>query len=94
MGWPFDNDAAYRQKVKDKWNSVKADKLATIFTYIDRIKKSLQYSQVQNFKRWDIINESVYDGSIIKGNYDSEVESLKSFLDKRIKWMDTEINKW
>jgi len=94
VGWPFDNDAAYRQKVKDKWNSVKADKLTTIFTYIDGIKKSLQYSQVQNFKRWDIINESVYDGSIIKGNYNSEVESLKSFLDKRIKWMDTEINKW
>ncbi len=94
LGWPFNNDAAYRQKVKTKWNSVKADKLNTILTYIDEIKNNLQYSQVQNFKRWNIMTESVYDGSIVAGSYDNEVSNLKNFLDKRIKWMDTEINKW
>lgn len=94
VGWPFNNDAAYRQKVKDKWNSVKAEKLTTILTYIDEINNNLQYSQVQNFNRWDIINKSLYNGSIIKGSYENEVASLKNFLDKRIKWMDTEINKW
>ncbi len=94
IGWPFDNDAAYRQKVKDKWNSVKAGKLATILTYIDGMKSNLQYSQGQNFKRWNIMNESVYDGSILTGSFDNEVSSLKNFLSKRIAWMDTEINKW
>ncbi|MEO5998334.1 MAG: CotH kinase family protein [Chitinophagaceae bacterium] len=94
IGWPFDNDIAYRQKVKARWNSVKTDKIATILSYIDGIKNNLQYSQVENFKRWDIMNMSVYDGSIIMGSYDNEVASLRSFLDRRITWMDTEINNW
>jgi hypothetical protein len=94
IGWPIANDPAYRQKIKDKWNSIKSDKIATILAYIDGVKSSLQSSQAANFKRWDIMNTSVYDGSIITGSYDNEVASLRSFLEKRIAWLDTEINKW
>ncbi|MCC8407557.1 CotH kinase family protein [Mucilaginibacter sp. UR6-1] len=87
-------DAVFRKKVKDRWNQIKGNEIKGIYTDIDSNYKYINLSQQQNFKRWPILNEYVWPNPLILGTYDNEVSQIKSWLTKRITWLDIEINRW
>ena len=48
----------------------------------------LNESQELNFIRWPIMNQYVHQNPRIRGSYEAEVENIRSFISKRISWMD------
>ncbi|RYY58833.1 MAG: hypothetical protein EOO05_15165 [Chitinophagaceae bacterium] len=83
-------DPAFRTKSKAKWIATKT-KIAGLMTLIDETAKTLQYSQVENFKKWDILNIYVWPNRVVTGSYANEVAYLKTWLQTRIAWIDAEL---
>ncbi|GAA4916057.1 CotH kinase family protein [Mucilaginibacter defluvii] len=87
-------DAVFRKRIKDRWNQVKGTEIKAIYADIAANSNYINLSQQQNFKRWPILNEYVWPNPVILGTYNNEVNQIKTWLDSRIAWLDSEINKW
>ncbi len=85
-------EPAIRARAKERWKLVSA-KLKNIDVYVDTVAAQLDKSQVQNFRRWPILNEYVWPNAVVLGSYSAEVRYLRDFLKKRVDWMDKNIGK-
>ena len=86
-------DRDFRKRVKARWAVLKP-RMQGIDAYIVAQQASLARSQVENFKRWPILNESVWPNPVVLGSYPAEVNYLRDWLRKRINWMDKAIAKY
>ncbi|RNI26976.1 CotH kinase family protein [Rufibacter latericius] len=86
-------DPAFRKKVKDRWSELKREEVNTIFTYINSTAGKLKYSQKENFEKWDLLDNYTWPNAVVTGSYENEVQYLKSWLQRRINWLDSEINR-
>ncbi|MES2826993.1 MAG: CotH kinase family protein [Bacteroidota bacterium] len=86
-------DPKFVAKVKAKWNAIKGKELKDIPANIDNTAAYLNLSQRENFKRWNILGIYVWPNQFVLGSYTAEVAQLKKWLNERIIWLDTEINK-
>ena len=94
-GWYYRlfQDPAFRTKVKNRWNELKPQ-LETIPAFIDERAAYLEEASSRNFRRWQILNTNVWSQPVITGSYPKEIDYLKDFYIKRLRWLDKEINKW
>ncbi|MFD0794347.1 CotH kinase family protein [Mucilaginibacter litoreus] len=84
-------DVNFRSKVKVRWNEIRHTAVDSIFTDIDETAAYLKYSQRKNFTKWPILDQYVWPNAVVLGNYDAEVDYVKDFLRKRLKWIDADI---
>ena len=91
-------DPVFVADLKKRWNILKP-KLDEVPFFIKERALLLQDSQAKNFSPienggagWDI-NKEEGNTYRIRGSYDAEVNYLVSFVEKRIEWLDTNINK-
>jgi hypothetical protein len=89
----FNYHPYYRERFKQIWSKMYSS-IASINNYIKANNITLQYSQKENFTRWNIMNASSYDGQVMSGNYQSEVDHLSNFLNQRISWINAQVNSW
>lgn len=87
------DDPVFVQKVKARWNALKGPQTSTLFSFINTTAEELKASQKENFNKWDLLYSYTWPNAVSLGSYESEVQYMKEWLSKRIKWMDTEINK-
>ena len=66
--------------------------MSSIPDFIDVKAMIMEDSQKRNFKRWDILNTSVWPNVVVKGTYAGEVEYLKDYYTKRFRWLDGKFN--
>jgi hypothetical protein len=85
-------DPVFAQKVKDRWNVLKGEKLNSIFNFINTNAKYLSRSQKENFAKWDVLYNYTWPNAVMMGSYENEVQYMKEWLIKRIAWMDQEFN--
>lgn len=85
-------DPAFEQKVKDRWNTLKGEQVNTIFTFINETATYLERSQKENFNKWGVLYNYTWPNPTVSGSYESEVQSMKQWLQKRINWMDSQLN--
>lgn len=97
-GWNHTNwytrltdDPAFCAKVKEIWDKHHQE-LSSIPDFIDVKAMIMEDSQKRNFKRWDILNTSVWPNVVVKGTYAGEVEYLKDYYMKRFRWLDGKFN--
>ena len=97
-GWNHTNwytrltdDPAFCAKVKEIWDKHHQE-LSSIPDFIDVKAMIMEDSQKRNFKRWDILNTSVWPNVVVKGTYAGEVEYLKDYYTKRFRWLDGKFN--
>ncbi len=83
----------YKERFKQIWSEMYSS-IASINNYIKANNITLQYSQKENFTRWNIMNVSAYDGQVMSGNYQSEVDHLSNFINQRISWINAQVNSW
>ncbi|QHS58123.1 CotH kinase family protein [Chitinophaga agri] len=86
------DDPAFVQQVKDRWNMLKSTQVNTLYTFINETAAQLKYSQQENFNKWDVLYNYTWPYAVPAGSYASEVQYMKEWLSKRVKWMDTAIN--
>ena len=83
-------DAAAKQQLKDLWAQIRRSGFTeeAILQYINDQAEMLNESQELNFIRWPIMNQYVHLNPRIRGSYEAEVENIRSYISKRISWMD------
>lgn len=86
----FFANAELSAMVKKRWNELRADKLKDFAVFIDETAAILDKSQKKNFVRWDILNQYVWPNPQIAGSYNGEVAYLKSWLNTRANWIDSQ----
>ncbi len=74
----------YRQTILDT---------AAIFAYIDSIQNLLQSAQARHFQKWPILGISgpAPEVGAIATTYNAELDTLKTWIDLRIQWLDENI---
>lgn len=82
----------FQKKLSNRWKYWKENGLNQIFDFVNFRAKHLQFSQIQNFNKWQTLYNATWPNYVVLGTYENEVQYLKDWLDRRIKWMDTQID--
>lgn len=93
----FFKDPIFVQRLKERWNEVKPQ-LDKIPDFIKEHAANLEDSQQKNFAPkneggagWDI-SAVMWPNYINRGSYKAEINYLVSFVEKRLEWLNTNIN--
>lgn len=93
----FFQDPSFVAALKNRWNELKPE-LDELPGYIKEHALMLKDAQAKNYSPkgsggagWDI-KKAEWNTSKIRGSYDAEVNYLVSFVEKRIGWLNTNIN--
>lgn len=79
---------AYQKKVRDFWNTHHTD-FEVLLDTIDAMYPKLEKVSHNEFKRWPILDEEyMWPFAESVGSYPAAVDSLKSWIKRRIQWMD------
>ena len=89
----FRLDPYFNSELKKGWNNWKASFINTTYLnhFIDSCAFELIDAQKRNFQTWPILSTSVWPNNYVGGTYANEISYLKSWLNSRITWMDTQI---
>jgi hypothetical protein len=82
----FMDDQQFRSRYKARWQA-NYEHIITIWDFIDETAAYLEKSQQLNFKRW----ASEYSYAV---DYQQEIQKMKNYLDLRMTYLNTEINKY
>jgi hypothetical protein len=85
-------DPAFRNKIDDFWRNQRDHLKSTIDLIIDANASRLGKSQEVNFMKWRILDSFVWPNAVVTGSYNKEILYLKSWIGKRIAWIDTQIS--
>lgn len=89
-------DPQFVNELKVRWNELKPE-LDKLPTFIKNHAELLDEAQKRNFSPkpngagWSITKVE-WNTNIIRGSYDKEVDYLINFVEKRLQWLDTNIN--
>ncbi|WP_298649546.1 CotH kinase family protein [uncultured Proteiniphilum sp.] len=93
----FFEDPYFVSELKKRWNELKPE-LDEIPGFIREHAFALQDAQARNFSPkanggagWSIIKPE-WNTIIVRGSYTAEVDYLVDFVEKRLQWLDTNIN--
>jgi hypothetical protein len=65
---------------------------ASLLQVIDDYAAKINQSQKLNFTKWNILNSQVHMNPQALGTYAAEVNSVKTYISNRIKWIDNKLN--
>ncbi|MCR5679444.1 MAG: CotH kinase family protein [Prevotella sp.] len=84
------SSAAARAQLLEIWDEARQQGLdeELLVAFVDSMADELAQSQKLNFMRWNIMNTKVHQNPRIWGSYEAEVENVRSFIRKRVAWMD------
>jgi hypothetical protein len=82
-------DPAFKAAVKAQWTAIRPQVL-TLPAYIDGRAATLDLAAQNNFGRWPILGEIVWPNTEAAGTYNGEVEFMKTWLNSRIAYMDSQ----
>lgn len=89
------SDAAFIDKVKCRWNSLRQSILSTSYlnNYIDVSAAALSESQQRNFRQWPIIGAYINPNPQNQSGatYAGEVTDLKNWIANRTAWIDANL---
>lgn len=87
-------DPSFVDEVKKIWKQMKESSLPELNKIIEEKKQNIRFAKDQNFFRWQILGQYTSVGLTRYPTWEEEVNHAKKFLDERIAWLDTEIQKW
>ena len=91
------SDPSFTDKLKTRWSSLRANKLSenyimqTIDQHITILKNTKSIER--HFDRWRILGVKLPFNNFVGNSHQEEVDFLKSWIKKRLIWMDSEMGK-
>jgi len=91
----FREDPYFETVLKYRWEKLREHVISknTIYDFIDSCQNVLKDAQVRNFEKFDILSTYVWPNNYIGDTYVNEVNYLKNWINARIDWLDTQIDK-
>tara|TARA_B100000767_G_scaffold265921_1_gene282585 strand:- start:3725 stop:5080 length:1356 start_codon:yes stop_codon:yes gene_type:complete len=88
-------DPSFVSKVKNRWRQLRVNAFShnSITQKIDNYNEILELSGSikRNFDRWSIIGTYVWPNNYIGGSYQQEINYIKNWINKRLTWLDSNI---
>ncbi|MBD2701161.1 CotH kinase family protein [Spirosoma sp. BT702] len=86
-------DKRFANSVRSRYQGLRTNVLKTerIHAYIDSVANVLTEARTRNFQRWDIIGVPIGPTHLLGQTYQEEINFLKSWVKKRLEWMDKAI---
>lgn len=90
------DDPNFLNKAATRWNELRKDVLVNnkINGIIDSLVTLLDESQKRNFTKWPIIGQYLWPNYFNGKSYQDEINYLKTWVQQRFAWMDTELEKY
>ena len=92
----FMEDPNWKKSIKDRWLELRKEKFSNqnILNKISNYSKYLtdNNSIQDNFNKWNILNKYIWPNYYIGVTYTDEITYLKDWVNKRLIWMDSQIN--
>ena len=88
------NDDNFQEMIKDRYKLLRESTLSTnnINTLIDQYVFKLGTSVNKNFTKWPILGEYIWPNKQVFDTYQEEIIYLKTWINNRLTWMDSELN--
>ncbi len=89
----LESDPASAEEIYSIWSQMRFSGLDADYLdeYIDSLVDEINASQSLNFKRWPILNRYVHLNPKTYSTYQAAVNDVKSFMRKRITWIDNKL---
>lgn len=89
-------DPYFCLRVTERWQELRDHALShdRIFFVVDSLTEHISSARARNFQRWNVINRYVWPNYYIGPSYEAEVNWMKSWISKRLNWLDINIPVW
>ncbi len=86
-------DSVFMKQTIQRWKNLRGNILSKdrLFGLIDSYVDTLSEAQVRNFERWPVLGTHIWPNYFVGNTYQEEIDYLKSWIDKRLVWMDTQL---
>lgn len=83
-------DPDFTQQYVDRWGELRTNQFAitNLHQRIDQLASLLNEAQARNYRRWRILGENVWPNQYVGRSFSDEVNWLKQWMAKRIRWID------
>jgi len=89
-------DTAFQNNLRCRWEQLKITSLSKnhLTQLIDSIATLTTEARQRHFKQWPVLGQYVWPNPLpIATTYEGEIQTLKNWLDARLKWLDDNISK-
>ncbi|OQX21517.1 MAG: hypothetical protein BWK80_33085 [Desulfobacteraceae bacterium IS3] len=86
------DDPAFQNTIRARWQVLRGDilRLDRINSLIDEMSGITVEARARNFSRWTILGQYVWPNKFIGQTYDEEIAYLKTWIEQRFLWLDTQ----
>jgi hypothetical protein len=85
-------DRAFTRRVAGRWRELRAAGLRRrVLAAVDRSRAELRGHVTRNFARWPVLERRIWPNPRARGSYRAELRFLRSWLSRRIGWIDRNI---
>ena len=82
-------DRGFRRALARRWRELRAAGLRRdVLAAVERSRRELRGAAGRNFRRWPVLDRRIWPNPVARGSYRAEVRSLRSWLVRRIAWLD------
>jgi len=87
-------DRRFARAMARRWRALRADGLRReVRRVVGAAETDLHGSVVANFRRWPVLDQRVWPNPVARGSHRAEVRALRSWIDRRIRWIDRHIGR-
>ncbi len=83
-------DPAFVSRVKARWAALRAGSLADLSPFLREQARLTAPAAANNEARWGILSAPLWKNIVATGSYDAEVEYLDWWLQRRLRWLDSQ----
>ena len=89
----MNQDEWYKEKLIGRWKELRSGPLRNekLLADIDAKVVEMGGAVQRNFTRWRILGTEVWPNNFVGNTHEEEIEYLKDWLLKRLKWIDENI---
>ncbi len=90
----FREDPYFETMLKYRWEKLRKNVISknTINHFIDSCQNLLNDAQKRNFEKFNVLHSYVWPNKYIGGSFQNEINYLKTWIDRRINWLDSRID--
>jgi CotH kinase protein len=85
-------DRTFTRRLARRWHQLRRAGLRRyVLATVDRSHAQLRGAIVPNFRRWPVLDHRIWPNPRARGSYTAELRFLRSWLNRRIRWIDRNI---
>jgi len=82
-------DSQFKRALKLRWHKLRAQGLrASMLDTASASVRELGPAASRNFRRWPVLKKRIWQEPVLRGSYKAEVGGLRSWLRRRVAWLD------